>query len=116
MLYSSAAFVVNQLQKHCYIDEKQRPIYIYGFELLLTRIILESGLIGHMIKGNVIAENHLDLKNPEPLCVLVTDFNFSVSATLSDYTLRKEQQYILHPMCFENYKLLYRQKHFNLSR
>lgn len=39
MLFSSATFCVNKISKYYYIEDNQKPIYIYGFELLFSSIL-----------------------------------------------------------------------------
>lgn len=67
----------------------------------LVSVILESGLVGTIMKTNIVQKNNHELKNDEPFCMLVVNFNFDVSSTFIKCFLPKEDQYVVHPMLYE---------------
>ncbi len=70
-------------------------------EVEITRILLESGLIGEIVKKSFVKENSKDFENQNPLCILSANFEYRVAPF--QYIFTDKTQYVLHPMCYEQY-------------
>lgn len=73
-------------------------------EYELSQILLESGLVGEIIKKSVVGENNMLVNNDKSICILTADFEFRISATTIYHVFKSDTQYALHPMCYENYR------------
>lgn len=75
-------------------------------EVEFKRILLESGLVGKIANISTINEDNVKLGNNEKICILSANFDFNVSATAASYMFIDDDQYVFHPMCYENYLCL----------
>lgn len=69
----------------------------------LKQILIESGLLGKISKFSEIKAGNPQISNEEDICVLSVDFDFKISATAGAHIFDEEDQYVFHPMCYENY-------------
>jgi hypothetical protein len=69
----------------------------------LTAVLMESGIIGEVLKTNIVQKNMPSFNNSEKVCIIVGDFEYKTESLMNEYVFIDDRQYVVHPMCYETF-------------